>query len=431
MNSEKLNNIAFLALGSNLGDARKNIISAINKLQKYNIKITSIAPFYKNIPIIPIDAKEDYQNIFYNTVIKIKIDLTPIELLNLCKKIEEKMGRKSEHEKWTPRIIDIDILLYNDLFLTTKELKIPHPEALNRSFVLDPLMQIDSDLEINKQKILNISRNHKSHIPTIMGIINITNDSFSGDGMLQTDIKKIEKKIKKWIKNAIPIIDIGAQSTRPNAKQITPKEEIKRLTPIFKIIEKYKNNYTTKFSIDTYNFETAKIAIDNGFKIINDVSGFHDERMWELIQNNEIETVLMHNLTIPADKNITMKANCNIINEIQNWAEKIIHKCEKHRIKLSKIILDPGIGFGKTAEQSITIMKNLKELQNLPMRILIGHSKKSFINHLEKQKNPKKRLLNTILISLTLKENGVDIIRTHDPIEHKNAFFFHTSLLKK
>ena len=193
------------------------------------------------------------------------------------------------------------------------------------------------------------------------------------------------------------------------------------MNPIFDIIKQYKSNSTTRFSIDTYHYEMAKIAIKNGFNIINDVSGFKDNRMWNLLRDNDIEAIIMHSLTIPADRKITLTKNCDPVKEIKLWIRNIIKKCNQNNIDLSKIIIDPGIGFNKTAVQSLKIIQNIKQLQNQKYRILVGHSKKSFMQ-IFTQNDAQDRLIETLGISIELTKKGIDIIRVHDQIEHKRMF---------
>jgi dihydropteroate synthase/2-amino-4-hydroxy-6-hydroxymethyldihydropteridine diphosphokinase len=407
-------------LGSNLGNPKHNIEIAISKLKEYGLDIIKVAPFYCNPPLLDSGASSDLYKPFLNTAVMAKTELSPQDLLSAVKTIETQMLRTKtmNHE---PRIIDIDILLYGDITVDEENLSIPHKEMLNRSFVLDPLSHLNANLKINGKSILHYARNNNMHLPAIMGILNITPDSFSEDGKLGK-LDAVESTVASWVDDGcVAIIDIGAESTSPVATPISQQQELERLLPIFDIVHKYKDNINVRFSIDTYRYETAKIAIENGFKIINDVSGFKDARMFELVANNDIEAVIMHSFTIPASSDKMPTDNVDIVEDIIFWANSIINKCKMYNIDLSKIIIDPGIGFNKDAVQSLHLLQRIKEFQSLPCRILVGHSNKRFIKALSGV-FAKDRLIETIGISLELRKLGVDIIRVHSPIEHKRVF---------
>lgn len=413
----------YLAFGSNLGNKTENIKSAINKLSEYKIKFLKIAPLYENPAFLTPESDDEFNIPYYNTVAEIETDLNPFELLALIKKIESELDRDlTIKKKYASRTIDIDIIKYHDVVLCSDQLTIPHKEFLNRPFVLSPFSYLNPE-------ILSISKKQKFHIPVLMGIVNITNDSFSGDGLYHED--DIINKIDNLLSENIGIIDIGAESTRPNAITLDSNEEIQRLLKIFKIIKEKSNNYFTKFSIDTYHYETAKVAIESGFKIINNVGGLNDSRMLNLLKlNPDVEMILMHNLSIPADPNIILNKSLNPISEIKNWIKKIELICEKNNIDKSKIIIDPGIGFGKNKFQSLKIIQNIKEITKSSFRILIGHSRKSFMNIFASNIVAQNKDIETIAISLQLMNSGVDILRVHNIKDHKRALIAYMHALK-
>lgn len=419
----------YLGLGSNLGEIVKNIDTAIKKIEKIQqVKIVKIAPYYFNPPFLPPEGDESYYHTFCNTCIELKTSIQPFELLNFTQQIEVEMGRKKEHLFWSPRIIDIDMLYCEEengkqISIDTDKLLIPHKELFNRSFVLDPLSYLAPTLKINNVSVLKKAKTKKnSRQFNIMAIVNITNDSFSGDGIV--NYAQIENKIKILVDEAIPIIDIGCEATNAKAKEfLTSKDEIEKLTTlnVIPLIRKVKKNtYSTKFSIDTYHVQTAKFCIENGFDIINDVNGFKNEEMWQIMADNpRIEAVIMHSLTPHTDKQVVVDKDIDIISYLNKWILNILNKAKKYNIPKDRIILDYGIGFNKSAWQSLQILKNFDKINNRSCRTLIGHSRKSFMSLFTNTESVKNRSFETLGCSVALQQKGVDILRVHDAIELK------------
>ena len=402
-----MSDFIFLALGSNIENKKENIEKAIIELKNNFVDIIDISPLYTTPALMFKDSPSEWNVPYLNCVIKAKTDKTPQDLLLLCKEIEKKLGRDFS-KRWGPRPIDIDILFYKNQIINTEILTIPHKEIYNRSFVLDPL----SFLCLEKAKNYYM----ETHQPVFMGIMNITPDSFS-DGGKFNNFNNFINTFELWRENDVAIIDIGAESTRPNATKLTPEEEIGRLNNVFNYIKnREKKIFNSLLSIDTYHYKTAEKAIENGFNIINDVSGFEDNNMLELAKNNKnIKFVFMHNLGIPTDKNITVKGD--IVEEVKKWLEKKINVFEKNNIKKEQLIFDIGIGFGKTQSQSLQLLQNIRAFHEYGFKILVGHSRKSFMNIFT---TDKEKDIETLSVSMKIARD-VDIIRVHTPLEHKRA----------
>ncbi len=410
--------IAYLGLGSNLDNTRSNIVQAIRLLTACNIEVIEVAPFYYNPALLLPNAPHEFNKPFCNTVAKIFTNLTPQELLKTIKSIENQMSR-DDSIKWSPRIIDIDILLYDNISLTEEKLTIPHPDLTKRNFCLIPLSYIAPTLTLNGVSVLELAKNISLRTPVLMGIINLTNDSFSEDGLLSAPLA-IERNVQQWIEDGICLIDFGPQSTKPTSTPISAEEEIERLKAIMPTIKPYMQHAGVRFSIDSYYYETVRYAVENGFKIINDVSGITDERMLDLFTDNDIEMVAMYNLGMPA-RNQLLPPKTNLINVVNEFALQKIEQFDKRNIPHSKLIIDPGIGFVETAHQTIQLLRHVSSLCHLPTRILIGHSRKSFISLINPGIEAKDRDIETLGISLQLKNKGVDILRVHNPLMHKRA----------
>ena len=246
--------------------------------------------------------------------------------------------------------------------------------------------------------------------PAIMGILNITPDSFSDGGKYFSKTGYSISHALKMIKMGADIIDIGAESTRPGSKPVKPQEEIKRLKPILIGLKRKK----IRISVDTRNSLTMKFALDHGVKFINDVSALtNDVESINIIKKSKCFIILMHMQGNP----LNMQKNPNYKfapRDIYNFLNKQIHNCKKNGITKSRIIIDPGIGFGKTSRHNIQILQNLKMFQKLRCNILIGLSRKRFISDLSKKERPADRIAGTIAANQYALDQGVDIIRVHD-----------------
>jgi len=250
----------------------------------------------------------------------------------------------------------------------------------------------------------------------VMGILNLTPNSFYDGGKYQTE-KNILKQVEKMIEEGVDIIDIGGESTKPFAREISWEEEAKRTIPY---IQKITSLFKIPLSIDTYKAKMAKMAIEAGVELVNDISGLRfDPCMAEVVSLNNVFLVLMHIKGTPRN----MQDNPHydfLIPEIISYLKESVKIATDAGINLEKIIVDPGIGFGKILEQNLFILKNLKELEILQRPILIGVSRKSFIG--EFLKLPlKERLLGGLAATCVAVIGGARIVRTHDVKETRQA----------
>jgi len=213
--------------------------------------------------------------------------------------------------------------------------------------------------------------------PYIMGILNVTPDSFS-DGGCFNDAEKAFEHCIKLIEDGADIIDIGGESTRPDALPVNPEDEIKRVIPVIEKIRKH--NIDIPISIDTRNFAAAKAAVEAGADIINDVSGFdYDEKLFEYAVSNNIPSIIMHSDKVPAVSSDFDSGD--IIEKIYFSLNQKIEKLINAGMKKKNIIIDAGIGFGKSKEGCFQILKRINEFKSLNVPIILGISRKSFIRN--------------------------------------------------
>ncbi len=244
----------------------------------------------------------------------------------------------------------------------------------------------------------------------IMGILNLTPDSFS-DGGNYNNIDKALEQAKNMINDGVDIIDIGGESTRPGHIRVELEEELERVIPVVKKIKKELN---FPISVDTYKAEVARASLELGVEMINDVWGLtKDLNMASTIAKYNASVCIMHNQE-------TTEYNKDIMESIKEFLLESIDIAIKAGIDKNKIVLDPGIGFGKTFEQNLEVLRRLGELKELGYPILLGTSRKSVIGNVLKVE-PKERLEGTIATTVLGIRDGVDIVRVHDVLENLKA----------
>jgi dihydropteroate synthase len=259
-----------------------------------------------------------------------------------------------------------------------------------------------------KDRILNLDK------PLIMGILNVTPDSFYDGGRYFEIDKAIERGIEIE-KEGADIIDIGGQSTRPGSKFVSEKEEMERVIPV---IEELSRKIKIPISCDTFRSKVAEKAIEKGAKIINDISAFEiDKNLIDIVKNSDCGYVLMHMKGRPENMQISPYYN-NVIEEICEFFENKIKVLEKNNIDIERIVIDPGIGFGKRVCDNVEIIKNIGKFKKFNRPILIGTSRKSFIGKILNI-DVDKRLSPTIATNVYAFLKGVNIFRVHDVEEVK------------
>jgi dihydropteroate synthase len=242
-----------------------------------------------------------------------------------------------------------------------------------------------------------------------MGILNVTPDSFY-DGKRYKTVKNAVDHALKMVEEGADIIDVGGESTRPGAYPVSEDEELKRIIPLIKILSKQLRK---PISIDTYKAKVAEKAIDAGASIINDIGGLlMDKHMAKVAAEAKVPVIIMHKKGKPR----TMQKypiRKNVMSEIMSYLRKSVSRAINAGIDEDKIILDPGIGFGKTLHQNLEILKRLREFKSMGFPILIGTSRKQFIGAILKL-STRERLYGTLATLSIAVMNGAHIVRVHD-----------------
>ncbi len=432
-----MNHRVFLGLGANLGDRARNLAESIQRLEQQS-EVINTSSIYETDPW----GFED-QPKFLNQAAEIRTDLSPAELLAFLKEIEADMGREKTF-RLGPRNIDLDILFYDDLFMVSDSLTIPHPALIQRAFVLIPLNEIAPDLNhplLNKtikelaseadtrgiRKLPNWIVDRK-RMPDwglrtyVMGILNLTPDSFSGDGLVDGEdlTTRALAQAGEFLDAGADILDLGAESSRPGSQPVLVKTELERLLPVLDALR--KSDLPAVISVDTWKSEVAKKCLKAGADWINDIWGLTaDPDLAAVIASHQAGVVLMHNRsksTAVKDlgglgKSYEGSDYDDFIQEIKSELQHSIDIARSAGIRDEKIILDPGIGFGKSQEQNLALINHLDEIKDLGFPLLVGPSRKSFIGQVlglpveEREEGTAAALAVSIV-------RGADIVRVHD-----------------
>jgi len=260
--------------------------------------------------------------------------------------------------------------------------------------------------------------------PVVMGILNVTPDSFSDGGKFFSE-KNAIKQACKMIEDGADIIDIGGESTRPGAKPVQASEEISRIVPI---IKKLSSDFSIPISIDTRKAVVARAALDAGASIVNDISALADPKMPKVVCEYNSGIVLMHIYGTPQTMQKNPLDEKVVVKKVKKELQNRIDFAIKSGIQKNKIVIDPGIGFGKTFKANEVLIKELGKLLDLNFPVLIGASRKKFVGEIigEPSEN---RIVGSIAAHIIAYQNGASIIRTHDVKETKDALKVTESIL--
>jgi len=291
------------------------------------------------------------------------------------------------------------------LIATTAQLKTLSKKELAQPFGLKDLAQ----------RLKNIVNVKMPKTVEVMGIINANDDSFVRESRF-SDLGAIEK-IEKMIEEGASIIDIGGVSSAPNTKSVSIEEELSRVKPICDLIKKKKLYEKARFSIDSYEPKVIEYALNAGFSIVNDITGLVNDEVAKVAAKHNATVVIMHMQGKPETMQEAPSYE-NILDELYIFFQERIAKAESFGI--SDIVLDVGIGFGKTLENNLTLIKHLEHFMTLGKPLLVGASRKSMINMLD-ESEVEDRLGGTLAIHLESVKNGAAILRVHDVKEHSQA----------
>ncbi|GIT99155.1 dihydropteroate synthase [Sulfurovum sp. TSL1] len=286
-----------------------------------------------------------------------------------------------------------------------------HMETLSRKELAQPFGLKTVAMEL--KRFLSA----KTYPTQIMGVINANDDSFFSGSRFKAE--DAIRKIKEMIDKGATIIDIGAVSSRPGADEVSAEEELARMKPVCDIIKAEKLYEQVTFSVDSYTPVVVEYALQSGFTLINDITGASDDTLIKLAVKYDARLCIMHMKGTPK----TMQSDPHyddVMVEISDFFEARIAQCEALGIQRKNIILDVGIGFGKTLEHNLTLIRNMAHFKVFGCEVLVGASRKGMIDKISTS-TPEQRLPGTLAIHLKAVENGASIVRCHDVAEHQQA----------
>lgn len=431
-----------LGLGSNMGDRLGYLRRAVRALGTTGpgagVHVCAVSPIYESDALLPDDAPPEWNRPYLNLAVLAESALTPRALLEWVKRLEQRIGRRPT-ARWAPREIDIDLLAVAGVALSTPDLSLPHRDLFARPFALLPAADLAPSWTLPTRdgglrtagELAAPWRASPDHVPfrtrriaamltELVGIVNVTPDSFS-DGGRWLDPEAAVRHARGLAEAGATVLDLGAESTRPGADLVTPEEEWARLGPVLGALRaEWPRGTGPLLSADTRHPVVAGQAVAAGADWLNDVTGFAARAMLDAVRGADIDVVAMHSLGIPPRPDLTLGPAQDPLAQLIEWGERRVEAFEAAGVPLERVILDPGIGFGKTPAQTAAILARVTELRALGTRLLVGHSRKSFLG---KWFAPEgvgpcatagDREIETAALTQHLAAQGVDYVRVHD-----------------
>ena len=425
----------YVALGSNLGDRAAAIHSALHELSSFG-RVEATSFLYETAPAYILD-----QPPFLNAVCRLLTELSPGDLLRALKQVEAGLGRV-RGVRYGPRVVDLDILLYGNQRVAESDLQIPHPLLAERDFVLEPLADLIPDW-IEPHSGLTpsqlLARLGARPLPRvmpvagrlwrwgeksrIMGILNVTDDSFSGDGLLAPDsgkmLDRVVEQAERFQAEGANCLDVGGQSTRPGHELVAEEEEAARIVPV---IEALSRHVDLPISVDTFRSGVARAALDAGAHLVNDIWGLrYDARLAELVRERSVPLVVMHNRADVSDPAYRARVSrpplppgYNVVEMVRSELAQGLAGAQACGVPRWNLIPDPGIGFGKSIQDHLRLIRQLDTLAPSGYPLLFGPSRKGFIGKLLGGLAPEERAEGTAALCVLAVERGAQILRVHD-----------------
>ncbi|EIE24668.1 putative dihydropterin pyrophosphokinase/dihydropteroate synthase [Coccomyxa subellipsoidea C-169] len=440
------------------GDRVSNIQEALKLLPAHDIEVVRHSRLYESAPAYVTDQPR-----FINAAVAVTTSLEPRQLLHALKKVEAELGREAGGLRWGPRPLDLDIIFYDSISCDEDGLQVPHPRWQERSFVQAPVADLYAASELGADSAAGqmappLQQVHSMWAQAggesslggadlgcvlplprlgtwawqgrsqVMGILNVTPDSFSDGGQLP-NVEAALAAARQMVAAGADMLDIGGQSTRPGADRLPAEVELQRVLPVIRALAEDEALQGVPLSIDTFYAEVAREAVAAGAHIVNDVSGGSlDPAMHKEVARLGVPYILMHMRGDPgtmASREHTMYADvcADVGRALQSSAEA----ATSSGIEPWRIILDPGIGFAKTAEGNFQLIGGLDKvraqlkgpLHNAP--VLVGPSRKSFLGKITGRDQAKDRDIASAAAAALCVSRGANIVRAHNVAAVRDA----------
>uniref|UniRef100_A0A7S1UFZ9 Pterin-binding domain-containing protein n=1 Tax=Phaeomonas parva TaxID=124430 RepID=A0A7S1UFZ9_9STRA len=442
---------AFVGLGANLGNRLAQLRAGVRALRGIEgVEVLRTSRLYESAPMYVEDQPR-----FLNAAVELKTALTPEALFVALKQVEEQSGRDFSAVRNGPRPLDLDLLLYgSEIFDSVlpdgRPLRVPHARMHERAFVLRPLIDLDpgvvppNSLGLGPESGRNpLTGDAYPVFPAggerlwrtddrthVMGILNVTPDSFSDGGSYDSGVACAVEAALKLVEDGADVVDIGGESTRPGAAEVEVNREIERTVPV---IEELRLQSDVVISIDTRKAAVAEAAIAAGADIVNDVSGgAFDAAMLPTVARLEAPYILMHMRGTPDTMNAKAAYEGGVVEEVGSEMRAGVGAAEAAGVCSWDIMLDPGIGFAKKdAAQNLELLRRLRtfvECEELsydppqvPCPLLVGASRKRFIGELTGETEAAKRDWGSVGAALAASAGGAFMVRVHNVPGTKQA----------
>jgi dihydropteroate synthase len=259
----------------------------------------------------------------------------------------------------------------------------------------------------------------------IMGILNVTPDSFS-DGGEWFDFAEAVDHGRALVAEGADILDVGGESTRPGADPVTLDEELRRVVPVVRALR----DTGAQLSVDTMKLTVAEAAVDAGATLVNDVTAFrHDPELAGFVADRGCDCCLMHMLGEPRTMQVDPRYD-DVVDDVRAFLEARVEFAVGEGVREEKIIVDPGIGFGKTLRHNLELLRRLEEIVAIGLPVVIGTSRKSFLGRLTGREDPHERVAATVATTVLALERGATVFRVHDVAPTKDALTVATATLR-
>jgi dihydropteroate synthase/2-amino-4-hydroxy-6-hydroxymethyldihydropteridine diphosphokinase len=408
-----------IALGANLpspqGAPPETLRRALAELAARGLAIVAKSHVYLTEPV-----PRSNQPWYANQVIAVETRLAPKALLTLLLEVEHQFGR-DRGERNAARSLDLDILAYRDETLDSPELVLPHPRMHERAFVLAPLVEIAPDWRhplLERSAAALLSATDRANVralrpaPLLMGVVNVTPDSFSDGGRFDRTETAIAHAVELMEQGA-DILDIGGESTRPGSDPVPPELEQARVLPVVSAIAAEARKRRRLISVDTRNPQTMVLSIAAGAGMINDVTALANADSRRIVAESGVSVVLMHMQGEPKTMQ-TDPSYGDVVAEVSGALAAARDRAVADGVAPGRIWLDPGLGFGKTLGHNLALLDATPKLKALGHPVLIGASRKSFIGKVDRDGAPSQRLGGSLAAAIAAAARGADAVRVHD-----------------
>lgn len=417
-----------IGLGSSSTDALEQLRRARARLRAHPaFRLLACSPIYESDALLPPGAPESWQGRYLNAACRLELtgELSALEIVRALKAVERDLGRR-EAPRWAPRLIDLDLLAWGGPAVSSAEVTVPHPGLAERPFACLPALdcagpgRAKPSAEASAwrfappEQVPLRTRVASAFWPELVGILNLAPDSFS-DGRAERSPAELEATVRKMAGEGATVIDVGAESTRPGASPVSPDEELRRLEPSLGTLSELRRLLGFKLSLDSRHPSTVLRVLERyPIDWLNDVGGFSEPAMVAAAKRSGCQLVAMHSMGVPPRRDAVMAPGVDPVSALLAWGESRIRELAGAGIDPGRVILDPGIGFGKTPAQNMELLARAGEMNKLGVKILIGHSRKGFLDP-EALLPPEERELETAILSSRLDRAGVDYVRVHSP----------------